>query len=153
MEVVVHMIVTRKRVAATVVLAVLALGAGGVAFAYFTSTGSGTGSANVNSTSTWVLSSTTVTGLGPGLAAQNIVGSATNPLGQKEYIGTVTPTVSSTSNAGCTAADFTLTPGVINADTVSGATGLNFGTIAFNDTASNQNACQGVTVNLAFSSN
>ena len=128
--------------------------AGGAAYAYFSSTGSGTGTGTVNSTSPWTLSSTALTGIGPGLAAQNIVGSATNTLGQKQYIGTVTPTVSSTSNGGCTAADFTLTPGVINADTVSGATGLNFGTIAFNDRAGvNQDACQGVTVNLSFTSN
>jgi hypothetical protein len=133
---------------------ILAVSVGGVAYAYFTSTGSGTGNGTVNSSSPWVLTSSAITGLGPGLAAQNIVGSATNTLGQKQYIGTVTPSVSSTSNVGCTSADFTLTNGTINSDTVSGATGLNFGTIAFNDRPGvNQNACEGVTVNLAFSSN
>ena len=145
---------TRLRLGA-VAATVLTVGVlGGAAYAYFTSTGSGTGTATVNSSSAWTLSSTSVTGLGPSLPAQSLVGSATNLLGQKEYIGTVTPTVTSTSNVGCTSADFTLTAGVIAADTVSGATGLNFGTIAFNDRAGvNQNACEGVTVNIAFSSN
>ena len=137
---------------AAVVLAVSVMG--GAAYAFFASTGSGTGTGTVNSSSNWTLTSSAITGLGPGLAAQNIVGSATNSLAQKEFIGTVTPTVSSTSNVGCTAADFTLTSGVINADTVSGATGLNFGTVAFNDRAGvNQNACEGVTVNFSFTSN
>ena len=103
-----------KRIAAVAASAALTLGVGTAAFAYFTSTGNGTGSATVNSTSPWVLASTPVTGLAPGLAAQNIVGSATNVAGQTEYIGTVTPTVTSTSNVGCTAADFTLTPGIVN---------------------------------------
>jgi hypothetical protein len=143
----------KKKIAVIVVGAASSLAAGGVAFAYFTSTGAGTGTATVNSSSTWVLTSTPVSGLGPGLAAQNIVGTATNALGQTEYIGTVTATVASTTNSGCTAADFTITPGVINADTPSGSTGLNFGTIAFNDRNVNQNACEGVTVNLSFSSN
>ena len=142
-----------KKMAAIVGATVITLSVSGAAFAYFTSIGSGTGTGTVNSSSPWVLTSTAVTGLGPNLAAQNIVGSATNALGQKEYIGTVTPTVTSTSNVGCTSSDFTLTNGVINADTASGATGLNFGTIAFNDRNSDQNACQGVTVNLSFSSN
>jgi hypothetical protein len=143
----------RKRLIVAGIAVLVSLAFGGVALAYFTSTGAGTGTASVNNSSTWALTSTPVTGLGPGMPAQNIVGSATNALGQTEYIGTVTPTVTSTSNPGCTAADFTLTPGVINADTASGATGLNFGTIAFNDRNVNQNACQGVTVNLSFSSN
>ena len=146
--------IRRIRFGAGIAVGVAVVALGGAAFAYFTSTGSGSGSASVNATSSWTLSSTTVTGLGPNLPAQSLVGSATNSLGQKEYIGTVTPTVTSTSNVGCTSADFTLTAGVINADTVSGATGLNFGTIAFNDRSGvNQDACQGVTVNVSFSSN
>lgn len=143
----------KKRLIAGAAAAALTLGLGGAAFAYFTSTGSGTGTGTVNNTSAWTLTSTPVTNIGPGLPAVSIVGSATNAAGQTEYIGTVTPTVTSTSNVGCTAADFTLTDGVIDADTPSGATGLNFGTIAFHDTAGNQNACEGATVNLSFSSN
>lgn len=145
----------RKRTKLLVSIGAVAVvcAAGGAAYAYFTSTGSGTGTGTVNSSSAWTLTSTPVTNIGPGLPAQNIVGTATNSLGQTEYIGTVTPTVTSTSNAGCDASDFTLTPGTIDADTPSGSTGLNFGTIAFNDTGSNQNACAGVTVYLSFSSN
>ncbi len=144
----------RNRFTGVAVGVIAAAAIGGAAFAYFTSTGSGSGTAPVNSTSPWVLSSGPISGFGPGTGTQNIVGTATNSLSQKEFIGTVTPTVSSTSNPGCTAADFTLTNGVINADTVSGASGLNFGTITFNDRAGvNQDACQGVTVTLSFTSN
>jgi hypothetical protein len=143
----------KKRVLVVAAATAAVLAAGGSAFAFFSSTGSGNGTGSVNSTSPWVLASTPVSGLAPGLAAKPIVGSATNPAGQTEYIGTVTPVVASTSNPGCTAADFTLTPGVINADTANGASGLNFGTIVFNDRPVNQDACQGVTVNLTFTSN
>jgi hypothetical protein len=142
-----------KRLAVVVSLAVVAATAGGWAFGYFTSTNNGTGSGPVGVSSPWHLSSTVVTGVAPGVAAQVIPGTATNPASATEFIGTVTPTVVSTSNVGCTAADFTLTTGVINAAVASGTTSLNFGTIAFNDTSSNQNACQGVTVNLSFVSN
>ncbi len=145
---------TKKRIAVIGIVAAGSLALAGVAAAYFTSSGAGTGTGSVNNSSAWVLTSAPVSGLGPGLAAQSIVGSATNALGQNEYIGTVTPTVTSTSNPGCTAADFTLTAGGINADTPSPSTGLNFGTIAFNDlTTTNQNACEGVTVYLGFTSN
>ena len=144
----------RKRTVLSAVAAVCVAGAlGGAAYAYFTATGTGAGTVPVGSTSPWVLTSRPVSGLVPLAAPQRIVGSATNAAGQHQYIGTVTPTVASTSNVGCTAADFTVAPGVINTDEASGATGLNFGTIAFNDTSSNQNACQGVTVNLSFTSN
>jgi hypothetical protein len=143
----------KKRFVAVASAIVVTLGLSGAAFAYFTSTGTGTGTGTVNNTSVWALSSSPVTNIGPGLPAVNIVGTATNPAGQTEYIGTVTPSVTSTSNVGCTSADFTVTSGTINADTASGATGLDFGTIAFHDTGSNQNACEGVTVYLSFSSN
>jgi hypothetical protein len=143
-----------KRLAAILGASAVTLGLGGAAFAYFTSTGTGTGTGTVNSTSVWTLSAATVTNIGPGNGAQNIVGTASNAAGQNEYIGTVTPTVTSTSNnVGCPGTDFVLTPGVINHDEASGATGLNFGTIALPDVNASQDACQGVTVNLSFTSN
>jgi hypothetical protein len=141
-----------KRLAAAAAVAVATLGIGGLAFGYFTSTNSGSGSGPVADASPWTLTSVTVSGLAPGVAPQKIHGTATNALSETEYIGTVTPTVTSTTNVGCTAADFTVTPGVINASVASGTTGLTFGTIAFNDLPSNQNACQGVTVSLSFTS-
>ena len=145
-----------RRVAAVLATLALALVAGVAASALlhsgFTATNNGSGASPVASTSSWVLSSTSLSGIAPGIAPMTIRGTATNASNQTQYIGTVSPTVTGTSNSGCTAADFVVTSGVINTDVASGSTGLNFGTIAFNDTASNQDACQGVTVNLSFTS-
>ena len=147
---------TGRRVGAVVASLGLALVVGFAASALiqvgFTATNNGTGSAPVASTATWTLSSSSVSGLSPGSAAQVISGTATNVANQTQYIGTITPTVTSTSNAGCTAADFIVTPSAVNADIASGTTGIHFGTIAFNDTVANQDACQGVTVYLSFAS-
>lgn len=143
----------RRRVTAIAVAVVAVVASASAAFAYFTATNGGTGTIPVDASSPWVLTSRPITGLTPVTPPVHIVGTATNPDNQHEYIGTVTPTVASTSNAGCTAADFTITPGVINADEPSGAAGLNFGTIAFNDTNANQNACEDVSVTLSFTSN
>lgn len=142
----------RRGVYAVAGAAIAVVAAASAAVAYFSATNGGSGTIPVNSASPWVLTAHPITGITPVSPAVHIVGTATNADNQHEYLGTVTPTVVSTSNVGCTAADFTVTPGVINTDEPSGATGLNFGTIAFNDTNTDQDACIDVSVTLSFSS-
>ena len=57
---------------------------------------------------------------------------------------------------GCTATNFTVTPGTVAAEVPSGATNpypLTGATIKMVDLVTNQDSCKGVTVNLSFASN
>lgn len=137
-------------------LATALLVGGGVAFAYWTTTGSGTGSAAAGTSSAVVVTQTnTVTGLYPGGPAQDINLNIANSNSAAQRLETVVVSVSSTSDAGCTAADFTVTDATIGAEVPSGATNAYAGStsgasIKMKDTAGNQDACKNVTINLAF---
>jgi hypothetical protein len=137
-------------------LATALLVGGGVAFAYWTTTGSGTGSAAAGDSSPVTVTQTnTVTGLYPGGSAQNIDLNIANSNAAAQRLETVAVSVSSTSNAGCTAADFTVTDATIGAEVPSGATNAYAGattgaTIKMNNAATSQDACKNVTINLAF---
>ena len=137
-------------------LATALLVGGGVAFAYWTTTGSGTSTATAGDSSPVVVTQTnTVTGLYPGGSAQNIDLNIANSNAAAQYLAKVAVSVSSTSNAGCTAADFTVTQATIGAEVPSGATNAYAGattgaTIKMNNAATSQDACKNVTINLAF---
>ena len=147
-----------KRRMIPVALALLALiAASGVAYAYWTSNGSGTGTgtAAAGVSNLTVNQTTVLTPMYPGDSLQTISGDFNNPNSGPVYVTTVTASVASTSNAGCTAADFTLNPATatVNAEVPAGNgvgawTGIR---IQFNDRAVNQDACKGVTVNLSYS--
>ena len=137
-------------------LATALLVGGGVAFAYWTTTGSGTGSAAAGTSSAVVVTQTnTVTGLYPGGSAQNIDLNIANSNAAAQRLETVAVSVSSTSNPGCTAADFTVTDATIAAEVPSGSTNAYAGattgaSIKMKNTAGNQDLCKNVTINLAF---
>jgi len=137
-------------------LATALLVGGGVAFAYWTTTGSGTGSAAAGDSSPVTVTQTnTVTGLYPGGSAQNIDLNIANSNAAAQRLETVAVSVSSTSNAGCTAADFTVTDATIGAEVPSGATNAYAGattgaTIKMKNAVTSQDACKNVTINLAF---
>jgi len=137
-------------------LATALLVGGGVAFAYWTTTGSGTGTAAAGDSSPVVVTQTnTVTGLYPGGSAQNINLNIANSNAAAQRLETVGVSVSSTSNAGCTAADFTVTDATIGAEVPSGATNAYLGsatgaTIKMKNASTSQDACKNVTINLAF---
>lgn len=172
---------TRKRAVVTGIVAVAVLAISGVAVAYWTSSGSGTGSATTG-TATNDLSFTQTssnTGLAPGVAAEGITGTVENTQsvgGNDEYVSSVTVSISSvTETAGeitdwgsdgdpgtdgtytCSASDYTLSNTTMTVDTdIAPQASADFSgaSIAFNDLAgTNQDACQGATVNLAFTSN
>jgi len=160
-----------KKVVAIGLAAGVTLGIGGAAFAYFTAGGTGTGSATTGSSSAMTLVQDTTINtaqLVPGYGAQTITGHQYNSAGTTEYVGAVTPSISSATvwqqlnGYTCSASDYTLTPSVAAGDEAVGPSGtqptgssndFSLGTIAFNDkTTTDQDACQGQVLVLSFNS-
>jgi hypothetical protein len=138
-------------IAASTAAAVLI--AGGAAVAYWTTTGSGTGTATAGTTAPVTIAQVgSVTGLYPGGPAQTISFKVTNPNPGSVTLSAVAVAVSGTSDAGCTAADFT----VVDPTDVAGPLvgGGNFtsttATIKMDNTASNQDACKSAAIDLTF---
>ena len=155
-----------KKTVAIGLTAGLILGAGGAAFAYFSSSGTGTGSATVGTSGGVNIAQTnTVAGLVPNGPAQTIDYTVTNPLTNpgSEFVNQVTVSVASVSGAGtltgagidaCTPSLFTVTQGLpIGQTLASGGTANGTATISLPDDGNNQDNCQGVTLNLSYSSN
>jgi hypothetical protein len=151
---------SRKFTVAVVGAVILVAGAG-VAFAYWTAGGSGSGTASTGeSADITVVQTSTVTDMGPGVAAQPLSGNFDNANDGPVYVSTVTASIGSVTPAvgavgTCTAADYVLTGAVmtVNAEIPVGvAQGSWSGaTIAFdNDPVANQDGCQGATVALAY---
>lgn len=145
---------TRSGYIATGTAAAVLVFGGGAAFAFWTSSGSGTGTAAAGTTADVSITQTgSITGLYPGGPAQTISVDITNPNAGDITLAGVTASVSSTSDAGCTAADFSISGpvwsgGIIAGGAVQAASGA---TITMLDRAGvNQDACKGVTINLAF---
>jgi hypothetical protein len=142
--------VTKKRVIA-VAVAALAIGLGASAFAYFTSSGTGTGSATVGSSSAVQLSSDPVGPLYPGGADVPVTVNIHNPGSGSEYVNQISGSVA--DDSGCLGSWFEV-DGVDYADTLAAGG---------DDTAStnvrmvnqnvNQDACQGKTLTINWSSN
>ena len=144
-----------------VVATLLVLGSSGAAFAYWTTLGSGTGSATTGTTVDLTVNQTSVvTGIVPGGSAQTLSGDFNNTNSGPVYVGTVTASISSVDKAvgapagACTAADYTLSNAVMtvnaNVPAGSGVGAWTGATIAFNNTASNQDGCKGATVNFSY---
>lgn len=140
---------------------VVALAVAGAAFAYWTAGGSGTGTATAGTTTPiTAVQSTTLTAMYPGDTAQTISGTFTNTNSGPVYVATVTASIASVTKAAgapagtCDATDFSLANATMTvgnevpSGTAQGAwTGA---TIRFNNKATNQDACKGATVNLAY---
>lgn len=150
----------RRLLPAALALLVLVVGSG-VAYAYWTASGSGTGSANAAAGTVPVtaVQTTVLTPMFPGDVAQTISGNFTNTNSGPVYIATVTASIGSVTKGGvtavgCDATDFTLASptATVNASIPVGtAQGAWTGpTIQFNNKATNQDACKGVTVNLNY---
>lgn len=145
-----------------IAIAVTVLGAGAGAYAYWASTGAGTGTgtlATVASTVT-VNQLSTISGLGPGVTPIELSGNFVNNGSTSAYVKTLTIVVDTVTGGGtaaplCTAADYKIvgSPITIKASlpvSVAGTTAWNGATIAFNETAVDQSACIGATVNLKY---
>jgi len=131
-----------------------------VAYAYWTANGSGTGAgtAAASTSNVTVVQTTVLTAMYPGDTAQTISGNFNNANTGPVYISTVTASISSVTKGGvlavgCDSSDFTLAGNVmtVNASIPVGVGGAWTGaTIQFNNKATNQDACKGVTVNLGY---
>lgn len=140
----------KKYLAAGTTVAVIATG--GIAFAYWTSTGTGNGTATTGTSSAWnvTVDSTDLQDLTPGGATETVTFHVKNDNTGVQNLQNTVASVVSTSNAGCTAADFAVgTTSIAYGDVAAGATVDGTFTLQMINTASNQDACKGVTVNLA----
>lgn len=149
----------KKRTLGLGLFAILILAAG--AIAYWTLGGSGTGSGAADSpTANLVVNQTTVLDpMYPGDSAQTLSGTFTNSNDGPVYVGTVTASIASVTKATgapagtCDATDFTLGSAAMTVGTeVPVGTGGAWtgATIKFNNKGTNQDACKGATVNLAY---
>jgi hypothetical protein len=144
---------TRRRLIA-LGLAAVAVGIAGGAFAYFSSTGSGSGTATVGSSASIQLSSPNVGTLYPGGAAVPVTVTIHNPGAGNEYVGTVSGSVANGGTGGnCLGSWFTVAPVVYNTDVAAGASPTANTTVTMNDSGTNQDACQGATLTINWSSN
>jgi len=151
-----------QRVKVGAVVGAVVIGGGGAAFAYWTAGGSGTGTAATGTNvAITAVQTSTVSAMGPGDAAQTLSGNFNNTNSGPVYVASVTASIASVVKATsaplgtCDATDYTLATATMTvaaevaAGTAKGAwTGA---TLKFNNkTATNQDACKGATVNLAY---
>jgi hypothetical protein len=147
----------RKRVLLAVGAA-LALSAAGGAYAYFSATGSGSGSASVGSASAVAISGTTAGDLYPDGAASEVAITVSNPGDGTQHVGSVQlasisgPEGCDTSLSGAKPA-FAMADVAVDADLVAGASKDVVGSLQMNDTGVSQDACQGGSLTLHFTSN
>lgn len=146
----------KKRFAAVAATAAAVLVGGGIAVAYWTTTGSGSGSATTaNPSGTLTVNQTnTITDLYPGITPVDIDLEIVNPDAAPYYVDEVVVAIDDSAfPVGCTAADYVVTDGTIDDDVPGSATTAYTGTgasIAMVNSATNQDACKGVTVPLTF---
>lgn len=140
-------------------VAVLALAGAGIAFAYWTSTGTGDGTANTGVATAFTITSDTPVGtIAPGNAGQTVGFTVTNPSPGPLYLNVVTVTLANADGTpwvpptGCLIEDFTATistPPPVG-DVPGGGSVGGEATVTLDNTAVNQDACQGVSVPLYF---
>lgn len=147
---------SRKRTIASLTV-VAVLGIAGAAIAYFTTTGSGTGTAGVGTSAALTITQTgAVSNLSPGAAAQPVAYTITNSSSGGQNLGIVSATVASVTPVGsntCATSNFTTTPATTAVGTIAGgatftSTTATQPTVQMTETGTNQNGCQGATVNL-----
>jgi hypothetical protein len=108
-----------------------------------------------------IAQTSTIANMYPGDSAQTISGTVTNSASNSAYVNSVTVSIASVTQASgaggtCDASDYTLaSPTMSVAADVAAGGSANFtgATIKFNNKASNQDGCNGATVNLSYASN
>lgn len=143
-------ITKRRAVFAAIVVVALAI-ASGVAFAYFSSSGTGTGSAAVGSSTGIVLSSDNVSGLYPGGSDVTVAVHVNNPGSGNEYVNQISGAVA--DNGTCLGTWFQVDPIAFAQNVTHGATVNTSTKVRMLDSGSNQDACQGKTMTINWSSN
>jgi hypothetical protein len=142
--------------------AALTLAVAGVALAFWTGGGSGSGSGSAANGVSGLTANqtTTLTAMYPGDSAQTISGDFDNPNTGPVHVSSVTVSIASVTKAvgapagTCDATDFTLASPTMNVGAEvpagNGQSAFTGATIKFNNKASNQDACKGATVSLAY---
>jgi len=153
--------ITKKSIAVVTGFAVVLAGAG-VAYAYWTAGGSGTGTAATGtSVALTAVQTSTVSAMGPGVAAQSLNGNFNNTNAGPVYVQSVTASISDVTAGGvsigaaCDADDYTLTGAAMTvaAEVPAGSAQGSWtgATIEFNNKAAvNQDACKNAVVRLAY---
>ena len=155
---------SKKRIAAIAIITLILVGGGGAAtYAYWSAGGSGTGSATTGtSTGITAVQTSTISNLAPGSTAQTLSGNFTNSNSGPVYVTSVVASIASVTKAGvpvtgCDATDYTLSGATMSvaAQIPSGTVQGSWGgaTLAFNNKATNQDACKGATVNISYAVN
>jgi hypothetical protein len=140
----------------TVAGLVMALVVAGAAVAYWTGAGSGSGTGTVNSGGTISLTGTVAAGLAPGLN-KTVSLTASNATSSAIKVGTVhlDSVAVDAAHASCDVSDFTMADVVEDQSIAAGASNAaltNSGSLAFANTAVNQDACKNATLTLTLSS-
>jgi len=144
-----------KRAAVVVTGAIAALAIAGTAFAFWTAPGSGKADASTSDTKPLIITQTSeLKPLAPGVAPQPLEGTLDNPNDATVHVNSLTVKVDTNSKT-CGAENFTVvSPISVSTDVVGNGTGnWSGGSIAFNNTDKNQDACKNVKVQLVYSSN
>lgn len=139
----------KSRLAAAAAAVGLVAVGGGAAYAYWTTTGSGNGEAATSAGGgTVTLHATFGAGLAPGNSV-NVAYTADNASTTGTVVGALTATVT-TSVAGCLPSWFDVTAVTSNSPVAptSTATSVGNGTLTFNNSTVNQDACKGATVTI-----
>ncbi len=152
----------RLPVVAAVVAAVAVLAV--VAYAFWSASGAGTGSGttdNPGAQSVSVTQTSSNTGLYPGSSIAlggTISNNTTTPVKVASVTGTVTSVDATHAAAGCNAGDYSVTgtSSITGAGSVAGGGGTQSWSglsLQMTNSASNQDACKGATVNVSYSAN
>jgi hypothetical protein len=149
----------KQKVAAGLGAGAIVLAGGGVAFAFWSTSGSGTGTATTaTATSNLLVTQTSApTDLAPGVAAEGISVDVQNNATNNATVAQVIVSIASVTPVGagvCDKSDYDLS----NATMTNGAADLAHGAVAhfsgatlgFHNKATNQDGCQGATVNLSY---
>lgn len=150
---------TKKTLAVSTAIALLA--GGGVAYAYWTATGAGTGTATTGTNVPVTVTQTAITGLYPGQGAVTLSGKFNNPNAGPAWVAAVTATgytIDATSETnGCHAVDGNYTLGgtaTVGANVPTGNaqgswTGL---TITMNNLGTDQDFCKDAVLTITYAS-
>jgi hypothetical protein len=137
---------------AAVIAAILVMGIGAGAYAYFSALGSGTGSASVGSSTPIALSATTSGAVYPGGPGVDVAVEVRNPGNGAQRVHTVSLD-SIDAPAGCNPAWFSMSPIAVDTTVNASEATTVHGTLAMQNAAVNQDACQGAALTLHVSSN
>jgi hypothetical protein len=153
---------SKKRVVLAAIVAVALAIASGVAYAYFTAAGAGSGSASVGNATAIVLTPTITGTLYPGGTAASVSVVVKNNGSGAQYVNlihlaSITPDASHptcvTSVGAAPANAFTMADVSVATNLAPAGTTTKVGSLQMNDTTINQDACQGATLTLNFTSN